>query len=218
MSRYVMKLPDLGEGTVAAEVVAWKVAVGDRVVEDQPLAEMATDKAVVEVPSPVSGRIVALAGAPGDSIAVGAELVVFERGEADGAAAGGSAAATPGVAAAAPPVPAVPGLPAALAAAPPGRVRASPATRRRARESGVELGALAGSGPGGRILRADLDAALEPHHVHGPARALEAHHRVVDLGRAHREEGDRLHAPRERIQLPMRARQRRRESRQLRPR
>ena len=160
MSRYVMKLADLGEGTVAAEIVAWKVAVGDVVAEDQPLAEMATDKAVVEVPSPVSGRIVALAGAPGDSIAVGAELVVFERGEADGAAAGGSAAATPGVAAAAPPVPAVPGLPAALAAAPPGRVRASPATRRRAREAGVELGALAGSGPGGRILRADLDAAL----------------------------------------------------------
>jgi 2-oxoisovalerate dehydrogenase E2 component (dihydrolipoyl transacylase) len=150
-----MKLPDLGEGTVSAEVVAWKVAVGDLVVEDQPLAEMATEKAVVEVPSPVTGRVVALAGVPGDSIAVGAELVVFERGDpVVGAGAGGQAA---------PPAPlpeerpAARVAPAGVAAA---RVKASPATRRRAREAGVELATLAGSGPGGRILRADLDAAL----------------------------------------------------------
>jgi len=66
MSRFVFKVPDLGEGTVSSEIVAWKVRPGDVVAEDQPLVEMSTDKAVVEVPAPVSGRIVSLAGEPGD--------------------------------------------------------------------------------------------------------------------------------------------------------
>ena len=74
MARYSMRLPDLGEGTVSAEVIAWRVAVGDHIGEDAPLVEMATDKAVVEVPSPVTGRVVSITGNPGDSIAVGAEL------------------------------------------------------------------------------------------------------------------------------------------------
>ena len=78
MSRYVFKLPDLGEGTVSSEIVAWRVQVGDLVREDGPLVEMSTEKAVIEVPSPVTGRVVALRGEPGDVVAVGAELVVFE--------------------------------------------------------------------------------------------------------------------------------------------
>ena len=72
MTRHVMRLPDLGEGTVSAEVIAWKVAPGDVIREDAPLVEMSTEKAVVEVPSPVGGRVVALGGKPGDVIAVGA--------------------------------------------------------------------------------------------------------------------------------------------------
>src|SRR5215207_5830857 len=84
MSRHSGKLPDLGEGTVAAEIVAWRVQVGDTVEEDQPVAEMSTDKAVVELPSPVRGKVVARNGEPGDVIPVGTELLVFE---VDGAAA-----------------------------------------------------------------------------------------------------------------------------------
>ena len=81
MSRHVVKLPDLGEGTVSSEIVAWHVKVGDSVAEDQPMVEMSTDKAVVEMPSPVAGRVVSLGGQPGDHIAVGAELIVLETGE-----------------------------------------------------------------------------------------------------------------------------------------
>ena len=153
MTRFVMKLPDLGEGTVSAEVMAWKVSVGDLVAEDQPLAEMATDKAVVEVPSPVSGRVLSITGKPGDTIAVGAELVVFETEVA------AAPAHSPAVVAAGPP----PGTAGHSSGDPPGtggRVRASPATRRRAREAGVDLASVAGSGPGGRILAADLASAL----------------------------------------------------------
>jgi 2-oxoisovalerate dehydrogenase E2 component (dihydrolipoyl transacylase) len=153
MTRFVMKLPDLGEGTVSAEVMAWKVSVGDLVTEDQPLAEMATDKAVVEVPSPVSGRVLSITGKPGDTIAVGAELVVFETEVA------AAPARSPAVVAAGPP----PGTAGHSSGDPPGtggRVRASPATRRRAREAGVDLASVAGSGPGGRILAADLASAL----------------------------------------------------------
>ena len=160
MSRYVFKMPDLGEGTVEAEVVAWHVKVGDVVAEDQVIAEVMTEKAAVEVPSPVSGRIVALNGNPGDMVPVGAELIVFET-------SGGTDAAQP-----APPAAAVP--PAVAAAAPVaapvaevvdepargGRVKASPATRRRAREAGLDLARVHGSGPGGRITRQDFEAAL----------------------------------------------------------
>jgi 2-oxoisovalerate dehydrogenase E2 component (dihydrolipoyl transacylase) len=156
MSRYVFKVPDLGEGTVSSEIVAWRVKVGDLVHDDQPLVEMSTEKAVVEVPSPVSGRIVALQGGPGDMVAVGAELVVFET---DAAGAAPAAAPPPAAAAAAAhgPVPAA-AEPAAAGAA--RRIMASPATRRRAREAGINLAAVTGSGPGGRVERADLESVL----------------------------------------------------------
>ena len=154
MTRHVMRLPDLGEGTVSAEVIAWKVAPGDVIREDAPLVEMSTEKAVVEVPSPVSGRVVALGGKPGDVIAVGAELVVFELDSA-------AVSAAPVVAAS---PAAAPTLARTTAAAgtvvpPSGRVRASPATRRRAFEAGIDLAAVRGSGPQGRILKLDFDRA-----------------------------------------------------------
>ena len=152
MSTHTFKLPDLGEGTVSAEIIAWHVKPGDVLTEDQPLVEMSTDKAVVEVPSPVSGRVLSINGKPGDTIAVGAELATFDTG-ANGAAAGSSKAATSSAAAAAP---ASSGATQAAVAAAAGPVRASPATRRRALEAGIDLGAIAGSGPGGRIQPEDL--------------------------------------------------------------
>jgi 2-oxoisovalerate dehydrogenase E2 component (dihydrolipoyl transacylase) len=160
MSRYVFKVPDLGEGTVSSEIIAWRVKVGDVVSEDAPLVEMSTEKAVVEVPAPVGGRIVSLAGGPGDTVAVGAELVVFET---DAAAPAAPATAAAVVAMTPPPAKSAAASNGATAsAAPPAasRIMASPATRRRAREAGVNLAAVAGSGPGGRIGRADLDAVL----------------------------------------------------------
>ncbi|HXQ63347.1 MAG TPA: biotin/lipoyl-containing protein, partial [Steroidobacteraceae bacterium] len=103
MSRYVFRLPDLGEGTVSSEIVAWRVKVGDVIEEDAPLVEMSTEKAVVEVPSPVGGRVVAISGEPGQSVAVGAELAVFETDTAQAAAASApSVAANPPAAPAAP--------------------------------------------------------------------------------------------------------------------
>ena len=147
MARYSMRLPDLGEGTVSAEVIAWRVKVGDLVTEDAPLVEMATDKAVVEVPSPVTGRLLAMTGSPGESVAVGAELAVFETESVM------TDVSVPVVVAdAAPKVTAV-------VDRAPRRVRASPATRRRAFEAGIDLTQVRGSGPGGRILSRDLVVA-----------------------------------------------------------
>src|SRR5271163_4477337 len=84
MSEFVFKMPDLGEGTVDAEIVAWHTKPGDVVTEDQLIVEVMTDKAAVEVPAPVSGRVVSISGAPGDKVAVGAPLIVFDL---DGSAA-----------------------------------------------------------------------------------------------------------------------------------
>ena len=87
MSQYVFKMPDLGEGTVDAEIVAWHTKPGDAVSEDQLIVEVMTDKAAVEVPAPVSGRVVSITGAPGDKVAVGSPLIVFDlSGDAPAAA------------------------------------------------------------------------------------------------------------------------------------
>ncbi|MEY4376853.1 MAG: hypothetical protein RJB26_1403 [Pseudomonadota bacterium] len=155
MSRFEFKVPDLGEGTVSSEIVAWKVAVGDWVQEDAPLAELSTDKAVVEVPSPVSGRVLSLAGKPGDAVAVGSVLAVFalEEGQPVGASLLATETATSAPAPAAAPAPVGASLPAA-------KVLASPATRRRASEAGVDLHQVVGTGPGGRILRVDLERTV----------------------------------------------------------
>jgi len=159
MSRYVFKMPDLGEGTVSAEVVEWKVKVGDMVQEDQVIAEVMTDKAAVEIPSPVTGRVMSVTGQPGDMVAVGAELIAFDTSgaaPAEPAAAPKAAAAAAPAPAAAPPSP-VASAPAAAIAT---RVMASPATRRKAHVAGVDLATVAGSGPGGRISAADLESVI----------------------------------------------------------
>jgi len=161
MSRHVFKMPDLGEGTVTAEVVEWKVKVGDVVKEDQVIAEVMTDKAAVEIPAPVSGTVVSITGQPGDMVAVGSELIVFET---SGAPVAAAAAAAP--AAKAPPAKPAVAAPAAVAAAAPaavaasGRVMASPATRRKAHVAGVDLTTVPGTGPGGRISAQDLEAVI----------------------------------------------------------
>ena len=95
MARFTFKLPDIGEGIAEAEIVAWHVAVGDRVEEDQTIADMMTDKATVEMESPVSGVVVELAGEVGDQVAIGAALVVIETEEAGESAGGGEAIAAP---------------------------------------------------------------------------------------------------------------------------
>ena len=183
MSQFTFKMPDLGEGTVDAEIVAWHTKPGDTVSEDQLIVEVMTDKAAVEVPAPVSGRVLSITGAPGDKVAVGSPLIVFELSEGANATEGPAA---PPVPPGAPPVPpaapvtAAPPISAAktavaapsaataakpaAASAPPlrqGRVMASPANRRRASEAGIDLATVAGSGPGGRIMRADLATAAQ---------------------------------------------------------
>jgi 2-oxoisovalerate dehydrogenase E2 component (dihydrolipoyl transacylase) len=165
MSRYVFKLPDLGEGTVEAEIVGWRVKPGDSVSEDEVIVEVMTDKAAVEVPSPVSGRVLSTTGAPGDMVPVGAELIVLETeaGAKAAVAAAASAASPPAASAAAVRTAGngAAGAPAGAAVAvalPNARVATSPAIRRRAHEAGIDLRQVAGSGPNGRIVPKDLDA------------------------------------------------------------
>ena len=157
MSQYTFKMPDLGEGTVDAEIVAWHTKPGDVVTEDQLIVEVMTDKAAVEVPAPVSGRVLSVTGVPGDKVAVGSPLIVFEL--SDGAVAAPSVTAAPAAQAkekAAMPQPAVDDRAAAPQVTPTvhqGRVMTSPANRRRAREAGIDLATITGSRPGGRIVR-----------------------------------------------------------------
>jgi 2-oxoisovalerate dehydrogenase E2 component (dihydrolipoyl transacylase) len=180
MSRHVVKLPDLGEGTVSSEIVAWRVQIGDQVTEDQPIVEMSTDKAVVEMPSPVTGRVVSLGGQPGDQIAVGAELIVLETGEGQSAAAAAApqpdANADAKLAAKAEARPQSAPVAGTNGGSHPtqrtGRVMASPATRARAKQSGIDLTTVVGSGRDGRIQKQDLEAAIqERQHGRTSARA-----------------------------------------------
>ena len=181
MGRYVFKLPDVGEGIAEAEVVGWHVQVGAIVAEDDPLVDVMTDKATVEIPAPRAGRILAITGTPGDKVRVGAELVVLEV-DGDGEAlpqdktaskpaappvtAAATARPTPGAPVATAPAPTprrVPlNGPEASAAFPPPREKplASPAVRRRAHELGIELQFISGTGPGGRISHVDLDTYI----------------------------------------------------------
>jgi 2-oxoisovalerate dehydrogenase E2 component (dihydrolipoyl transacylase) len=165
MSQFTFKMPDLGEGTVDAEIVAWHTKPGDAVTEDQLIVEVMTDKAAVEVPAPVSGRVISITGAPGDKVAVGSPLIVFDVGGS--AVENGEAGQSSAVAPAAAQRPASGAVPSAAPAPPAtparhGRVMTSPANRRRAREAGIDLSTVVGSGPGGRILRDDLAAAARP--------------------------------------------------------
>jgi 2-oxoisovalerate dehydrogenase E2 component (dihydrolipoyl transacylase) len=186
----IIKVPDVGEGVAEVELVAWHVRVGDRVAEDQALADVMTDKASVEIPSPVAGRVQALGGEVGQTLAVGSELIRIEVEDASGAAVpSGPAAGAPAVVDAPappiPPYPPIPPTPPAAVSAPPvssapasapapsparasppsppaaaTRPIASPAVRRRAWEHGIDLQQVPATGTAGRIMQADLDAVI----------------------------------------------------------
>lgn len=170
MALFTFRLPDIGEGISSAEIVGWRVKVGDRVEEDQPIADMMTDKATVEMESPVAGTVVELAAEEGQDVAIGAMLVVIEvEGEEEAGppeqAAKAVEAKQPTASAAAVVEAAEPAEPPVAAqelpdAAPPphGPVLASPAVRARAKELGIDLGQVKAAGD--RIRHADLDAYL----------------------------------------------------------
>jgi 2-oxoisovalerate dehydrogenase E2 component (dihydrolipoyl transacylase) len=192
---YVFKLPDVGEGTAEAELVAWHVAVGDAVEEDQLLAEVMTDKATVELTSPVAGVVAALHGDAGQQVPVGGPLVSFDvegagnvsapvRTESAPAPSTASRSPSPSLrdraetkVAQSPPLggrqaaqPPEGGKPVARTAQVLGvRPLASPAVRNRARDLGIPLQAVPGSGPAGRIDHADLDAFLSGGQVQSSA-------------------------------------------------
>ncbi|MGW2270232.1 dihydrolipoamide acetyltransferase family protein [Streptomyces yangpuensis] len=178
-------LPDLGEGLTEAEIVRWLVAVGDRVETDQPVAEVETAKAVVEVPTPYGGVVVALFGAEGESRAVGEPLIAVaeyrtaapDPSDAAGSGASGNTLVGYGTSATAPrrrrrvlPAPFPTSTSAAPAPAGAGPVPVvSPLVRRLARERGVDLRTLAGSGPGGLVLRADVTGSPQQSAPSSPA-------------------------------------------------
>jgi len=160
MSQYVFKLPDLGEGTVESEIAEWFIKVGDLVAEEDVVATMMTDKAAVELSSPVSGKVVSLAGEPGDVIAVGAPLVVFESDTTAATATEPAPATEPAREAADTNAGKRPTTVAGDSADRNRKVITSPAVRRRAKEAGIDLAAVPGTGAGGRILRQDFDRYL----------------------------------------------------------
>ena len=184
MGIHVIKMPDLGEGIAEVEVVEWRVQPGDSVTEDQVLADVMTDKATVEIPSPVHGTVLSLGGAIGQALAVGAELIRLEvEGDGNtvaGAAAPARAAAPPPAAVAAPsPAPAPAAAAHVAVAAPPAPAEpaapqekplASPSVRQRARSLGIDLHSVRATGPARHITHADLDAIISGSKP-GPAPA-----------------------------------------------
>ena len=144
MTQYSFRLHDIGEGVAEAEIVAWHVKVGDRLEEDQPIVEVMTDKATVELTSPVTGVVVATNGEIGKLVAVGSSLVEIEL-DHEGAA----VEVAPPVVAAAPVV--------VLSTPAEDGPLAAPATRGRAKELGIPLHLVPGTGPDGRITPEDLD-------------------------------------------------------------
>ena len=169
---YTFELPEIGEGVVEGEIVQWLVQPGDVIAVDQPVCEIMTDKATVEISSPVGGRIDTLHGEPGDVVKVHTPLAEIDSGS--GAAAAPAPAAAPAAAPKANPAPVAPA--AAPVAAPAtsaagstdggskGKSVATPAVRRRAREMDIDLAQVSGSGKGGRVSHDDLD-------IHGSAPA-----------------------------------------------
>lgn len=167
--KHEFRLVDIGEGLTEAEIVSWLVAVGDRVVEDQPVVEIETDKAVVEMPAPVTGTVIALGGDVGAVISVGELLLVVDDGRD-----GDSRVEQPAAETSEPEHHASPAPSAAPAARPADTHRplATPSTRALARTLGVELDTITGSGPGGRIVDADVTAAsstADPPAVEPPS-------------------------------------------------
>jgi len=184
MARFEFKLPDIGEGIAEAEIVAWHVKVGDTIAEDQQIADMMTDKATVEMESPVAGKVIELAGEVGDQVPIGSVLAVIETEGADRAAepvddslderplADGAVEATPEQAreipvvaveeapAAPQPAPTAPRVEPEVARKEPAsaHVLASPAVRARARDLGIDLGQVKTQSD--RVRHSDLDAYL----------------------------------------------------------
>lgn len=160
MSEYVFKLPDLGEGLVEAEIAEWMVKAGDIVEEEDPVCAMLTDKAAVELSAPVSGRVLSLAGELGDTVAVGSALIVFETQDGQvSVEVETSTAAPPEITAAEAVVERAVSKTSADQDRP-AKVLTSPSVRQHARETGVDLSQVKGSGPKGRILRSDLESHL----------------------------------------------------------
>ncbi|SFL13401.1 dihydrolipoamide acetyltransferase family protein [Pseudomonas sp. NFACC46-3] len=176
MGTHVIKMPDIGEGIAEVELSVWHVKVGDMVVEDQVLADVMTDKAMVDIPSPVHGRVIALGGEPGEVMAVGSELIRIEVEGAGNLKESAQQAPTPTPAPAAQaPKPAPVATPepvlektaaprcapqAPVARDPDERPLASPAVRKHALDLGIQLRLVQGSGPAGRVLHEDLEAYL----------------------------------------------------------
>jgi 2-oxoisovalerate dehydrogenase E2 component (dihydrolipoyl transacylase) len=177
MANYVFKLPDVGEGIAEAEIVAWHVEVGDAIKEDQPLVDVMTDKATVEIGSPVTGRVLSRKGETGEKAAVGAELVVIETEAAEKGA--GSKKTAMGAGKSVSPAAAAKAAPVAEKVQRSGtkNALAAPAIRARAKALGIDLSAIEGSGPDGRIQHADLDRLLarkQPREEPRPSAAVEA--------------------------------------------
>lgn len=180
MGQHTIKVPDVGEGIAEVELAEWNVAIGDLVREDQVLAAVMTDKATVEIPSPTDGKVLWLGAAPGDKMAVGAPLIRLE------VAGAGQTETTPEVSApepaaampetASPQEPPEPRPPAPSPATggahlprPEGeKPMASPSVRARAREAGIDLRRVAGSGLAGRITHEDLDRLSVAPDMVGP--------------------------------------------------
>ncbi|CAH0273114.1 2-oxoisovalerate dehydrogenase E2 component (dihydrolipoyl transacylase) [Pseudomonas frederiksbergensis] len=175
MGTHVIKMPDIGEGIAEVELSQWHVKVGDMVVEDQVLADVMTDKAMVDIPSPVNGKVIALGGQPGEVMAVGSVLISIEvEGAGNVKESTAPAAVVKEAPVAAPKVEAVvESTPAAAAPRPAAacqgpmvareadeRPLASPAVRKHALDLGIQLRLVRGSGPAGRILHEDLEAYL----------------------------------------------------------
>ena len=185
MGIFAFKLPDIGEGVVEGEVVEWMVSVGDSVKEDDPILSVMTDKATVEIPSPTDGVVKSLVGKPGTVLAVGQVCIEFET---DGEGTPTEEEPEPVEEEVEEPAPEpveeveetvsepTPASTPVVVAAPGARPLASPAVRQRARESGIDLATLSGSGPAGRITHADLDswkAAGSPVAAAGPSRSAQ---------------------------------------------
>jgi pyruvate dehydrogenase E2 component (dihydrolipoamide acetyltransferase) len=178
------ELPDVGEGVAEGEIVSWLVEVGEEVSEDQPVVEVETDKAVVEVPSPVNGTVREIRAEEGEMVPVGTVIITFDVEGEEGEEAGATDAERPAeertdTATAAGPTD---GDAAGAAAGdsveddtepaperPGGRVFAAPSARRLARELGVDIGGVRGSGPGGRVSEGDVRAAAEGDRGGGAA-------------------------------------------------
>ena len=185
-------LPDLGEGLQDAEIVAWHVSEGDHVVTDEPLLSVETEKAVVEVPSPRSGYNKQILGMPLERVKVGAPIVEFsDEPHADAGTVVGDLGTQPAASASGQSRPSAPA--ASIGAAKPAspRLEASPAVRALAHQRGIDLSTIKGTGPGGAIIRADIErsgtaavraSSEQPMEVHGVRRSM-----ALNMARSHAE-------------------------------